>query len=345
MSHSRSAASTRALPASVISTSGRRRVGPQRPSRDRANFAGAGLGSQNSVRCRGSKPQVDLRGATRVARDRRGAQLVHRARGDVGSDADIAVAAEQHQRDRGAVVARVDRELFRRGAQQPARSLDAAGGLLDADDAGHLRQPQHGVVLQVGHGPAGDVVQHHRDVDHLGDLREVAVHAFLRRLVVVRHDLQRACGADPLRVPGQLDRLERRVAPRARHDRHAAGRAFHADADDLDVLFDVHRRRLAGRAHRHDAVGALGGVPVDQRAQRRVVDAAVLVHRGDQRHDAADDSFHSHSLGELCSLARGARALATRRSRPWAPPAAVVLTGDKPSILARRGQPIDVAGR
>ena len=54
----------------------------------------------------------------------------------------------------------------------------------------------------------------------------------------------------------------------------------------------VDRRRFAGRADDADAVGAFGDVPVDQAAQRVVVDAAVVVHRRDERDDAASNGFH-----------------------------------------------------
>jgi hypothetical protein len=50
-----------------------------------------------------------------------------------------------------------------------------------------------------------------------------------------------------------------------------------------------------GGAHDADAVGAFGGVPVDQAAQRVVVDAAVFVHRRDQGDDAANDGIHAVS--------------------------------------------------
>ena len=58
------------------------------------------------------------------------------------------------------------------------------------------------------------------------------------------------------------------------------------------MLFHVHRGGLTGGADHTDAVGALGDVPVDQFAQRSVVDAAVFLHGGDQGHDAAGDGFH-----------------------------------------------------
>ena len=115
----------------------------------------------------------------------------------------------------------------------------------------------------------------------------MAVLAFLARLVVVRHHLQLAAGADLARVLRQGDRLGGGVAAAAGHHRHPPGRLLHRHADDLAMLGHVHGRRLAGGADHADAVGALGHVPVDQPAQRVVVDAAVLVHGRDERDDAA----------------------------------------------------------
>ena len=168
-----------------------------------------------------------------------------------------------------------------------------AGRFLDADDARHLRQAQHGLGLHVGDGAPGHVVEHHRDVDRLGDRLEVAVDAFLRRLVVVGHDRERAVGAD----------LERRSA-RARSPRpwscrrcrpspatrprgcSTATRMISQCSSTRD------RRRFAGRADDADALRAFVDVPVDQAPQRVVVDAAVFVHRRDERDDAAGDGFH-----------------------------------------------------
>src|SRR6478736_8387163 len=63
------------------------------------------------------------------------------------------------------------------------------------------------------------------------------------------------------------------------------------EADQLLVLIDVDRRRLAGGAHHHDAVGALLDVPVDQPPEGGEVERCVLLpcrlHRGDDRNQAS----------------------------------------------------------
>ena len=65
------------------------------------------------------------------------------------------------------------------------------------------------------------------------------------------------------------------------------------DADDLAMLVDRDGRRFAGRADDADALRAFGDLPVDQATQRGEVDAAVVLHRRDERDDAAGDGFHS----------------------------------------------------
>jgi phenylalanyl-tRNA synthetase beta chain len=70
------------------------------------------------------------------------------------------------------------------------------------------------------------------------------------------------------------------------------GCVLHGHTDELAVLLHAHRGRLAGGAHDADAVGALGDVPVDQALERVEVDATVVGHRRDERHDAACDGIH-----------------------------------------------------
>jgi hypothetical protein len=47
------------------------------------------------------------------------------------------------------------------------------------------------------------------------------------------------------------------------------------------MFFEIHRRRLTRGADHDDAVGAFADVPVHQAAQARQIEAAVLVHGGD----------------------------------------------------------------
>src|SRR5690606_34399728 len=114
-----------------------------------------------------------------------------------------------------------------------------------------------------------------RQVDRFGNLAEVPVHAFLRRAVVVRHDLQRGVGADFLGVARQFDRLDGRVAAGAGDDGDAPGSVFHGHLDQFAMLVHGDGRRFAGGADDDDAVGPLGNMPVDELFQAGQVETAV----------------------------------------------------------------------
>jgi hypothetical protein len=69
-----------------------------------------------------------------------------------------------------------------------------------------------------------------------GDGLEVLVLAFLRRLVVVGHDLQLAIGADLLGEFREFDGFRGRVGAATGHDRHAPFGLLHRHADDFAVF-------------------------------------------------------------------------------------------------------------
>ena len=96
--------------------------------------------------------------------------------------------------------------------------------------------------------------------------------------------------APPRLTPWRWFILRRRrgaVGTATGHHRHAASGLLYRDTNDFAVFFHVHGGGFTGRAHDADAVGAFGNVPVDQFAQAGVVDATVVVHRGDKGDDAA----------------------------------------------------------
>jgi hypothetical protein len=255
------------------------------------------VGLDEQVAVQRHELELDFHRPLDVARQRGHAQFVHLARRDVGRDADVALAAAQHERDRGRVVAGVHGKVLRQVANEPLGAFDVAGGFLDADDAGHLRQAQHGVVRHIGHGAPGHVVEHHGQVAHgLGDGLEVLVLAFLRRLVVVGHDLQLRIGAHALGELGELDGFLGRIGAAAGHDGHASLGLLDGYADDFAVLLDIDRRRLAGGPDHAEAVGAFFDVPIDEPPQGGVVDTAVVVHRRDERDDAACQLLQGESL-------------------------------------------------
>ena len=140
------------------------------------------------------------------------------------------------------------------------------GRVLHADDIGQLEQPRHGVDRHVDHAPSRDVVDDDRDVGAVVDRLVVEIEPFLRRLVVIGRDHERAIGAGLLGVAGQLDGLGGRVRSGAGDHRHAAGSRLDAELDDLLVLVMGERRRFARRPARHEPVRALVDLPLDQLA-------------------------------------------------------------------------------
>jgi hypothetical protein len=92
-----------------------------------------------------------------------------------------------------------------------------------------------------------------RQVHRLGDGLEVLVLAFLRRLVVVGHDLQLAIGADLLGEFREFDGLRVELAPQPAMIGTRPFGLLHRHADDFAVLLDIDRGRLAGGAHHADA--------------------------------------------------------------------------------------------
>ncbi len=206
------------------------------------------------------------------------------------------MATQQHQGKCGVVVAAVQREISGQMLQQLGRARHVAGGVLESDDSRHLRQPQRGFGTQIGHGTSRHVVQNDRQVDCFGDLAKVLVQAFLRRLVVVRHNLQRRVRTHLLRMPRQFDCLGRRVATRAGDHRNAPARRFHCDLDQLAVLARCHRRRFAGGAHRNDRTRTLRNMPIDQAAIGVEVERTVFVHRRYDGNETPSDHGVAASL-------------------------------------------------
>ena len=96
------------------------------------------------------------------------------------------------------------------------------------------------------------------------------------------------------------------------------------------MLLHVHRRRFAGGAYNADAIGALGDVPVNQFAQSGVIHAAIGVHGGGQRDDAA--GYLAKSVGgrgghERCDIWKTRNRLILRASvvaKPVTPRSEVV---------------------
>ena len=128
-----------------------------------------------------------------------------------------------------------------------------------------LGQPDDRLGLDVLAGAAGDVVDAMRQAGFLGEHAEVVVKAFLRRLVVVGGDLQGGVGADFFGELRQAEGFGRAVRAGAGHDLDSAGDGLDDEGDDALLFLVAERGRLAGGAHRDEAVGAGGDLELDLR--------------------------------------------------------------------------------
>src|SRR3546814_9631499 len=72
-------------------------------------------------------------------------------------------------------------------------------------------------------------------------------------------------------MPGQRDRLGGRVRTGTGHHRHPAMGGLDADFDHALAFVMAEGRRFAGSADRHQAMGALGDLPLDEITTRFLV--------------------------------------------------------------------------
>ena len=200
----------------------------------------------------------------------------------------------RHHRKRRHVLARQLEEVrpqlgpLQRCARQRGRRI------LDADDVAELVEPLHRVDRHVDDRARRDVVDDDRDADRIVHRLEVLVHPLLRGLVVVRRDDKHAVGADLLGVAGELKRLQRVVGTRAGDHLGASSRLRDADLDDAAVLVVRQGRPRARRADRHEAVRALLDLPLDERAERVLVEGAGLERRHQRRDRAGEPCLRAH---------------------------------------------------
>ena len=127
----------------------------------------------------------------------------HVARHQVGNHRYDSLGSDGQHGKRQAVVSRENRQI--RPNEQLADLVERAGGFLDGDDGPDLGQALDRLWLDVTASPAGNIVEHKRDVDALRDCREMAEHAFLVRTIVVRRDQQGPSA--PARAANRVSRI------------------------------------------------------------------------------------------------------------------------------------------
>ena len=205
----------------------------------------------------------------------------HLARRDVRHDRDHTASTDGVERKGGAIVARQHGHALADLRDELAAADEVAGGVLDRDDVVEHAEPHHRIGEQIARGARRHVVEYDRQLGRARDRREVLVQTFLARPVVVRRDVQQRVGAGILGRLRQRERFARGIAAGAGDHRHATARGFDGRRDDGDVLFDVERRGLTGRADRDDPVHAAFDLPVNQLGQGVEVDPPRLERRNE----------------------------------------------------------------
>ncbi len=117
-------------------------------------------------------------------------------------------------------------------------------------------------------------VEHHGNVDGVGDGAEVAFDLGVLEREIGFEDGEDAGGAEALIMLRLGDRVRRRGRGDAGHHRHAAGRGFDGRGDDGGALLAVEIGELAGRAERREAVHAGGDEIAREARQHLALDAA-----------------------------------------------------------------------
>src|SRR5439155_22693734 len=225
-------------------------------------------------------------------------QCRHLGRRHVGGHRDDAFRAHRERRQGQRLIAGEDCEAVAAELDDLAHLLERPRPFLDPHDVSDLGQPRHRLRGHVHGGAPGDVVQDLRELHRLSHGLVVPVEALLGWLVVVRRYQEGRVRADGLGMAGELDRLVRRVGPRAGNDRHATPDGLHGELDDPLVLFMGERGGLARRPTRHDTVGSVRDLPLEQIAEGFLVYFA-LAKRGDDsdhRSGEAHRSLYSQAL-------------------------------------------------
>ena len=200
--------------------------------------ARAGLGEEGVVERH--EAILDGHGAVDVAVAPGLVHLGAEAGGDVGGDADAAMAAGGEEGERGVVFAGELAEIGADGGAGVERAGEVGGRILDADDVLVAGEAGHGLDRHVDDAAGRDVVDDDRQVDGVGDGAEVEIHALLCGPVVIGRDDEGGVGAGLFGVTGQFDRLGGAVGAGAGDDGDAAVGDFDGHFDDA-LVFGVDR--------------------------------------------------------------------------------------------------------
>ena len=123
----------------------------------------------------------------------------------------------------------------------------------------------------------------------------------LRGLIVVGRHQQQGVRTAGSRLCGQSTAVVGIVRTGTGDDRHTVVYEIHGVLDGGQLFFVGHGRAFTGGAADDDGVGAAGDLILNDAAQLVKIDAAVLVHRGDDGNTRTSKNRILHSKKLLCS--------------------------------------------
>ena len=223
---------------------------------------------------------VEGAGTGEVALEGEADHLGHLGGDDVRGDGDDALGADGNHGEGKGVVAGENGEVGGNLADG-GDAVDATAGFLDGADVGVLGEALDDGEGNLLGGAAGHVVEHDGDAE-VGDGGEVAVEALGVGLVVVRGDLKGGVDAEADDFLGEEDGLFGGVGAGAGDDLGLAGDGLDGGLDDLKVVGGAEGGTFASGADGADAGNALFELPLDEGAERAVVNGTVVVEGGDE---------------------------------------------------------------
>jgi hypothetical protein len=141
---------------------------------------------------------------------------------------------------------------------------------------------QRSVGWEIHASGGGQVVHHDGDLNRTGDAAEVMGCLCQRQRLVVRRDGHDDVGADGLGMPGQRDRRGGARGAGLSNDGYAVRCLVDDGLDDEPALLAAEGAELSGGTAGDDTMDAAVDGAVDERAQARFIDAAVVGERSGQ---------------------------------------------------------------
>src|SRR6266568_7741287 len=182
-----------------------------------------------------------------------------------------------------------------------------AGRLLYRNDILVLCELQRSSSFDVARSAARYVVDDDRRLNRVGNCTKVGDDSALRWFVVHRRSMEQVRRAGGFHLARQGYRFLRVVRGCSRNYWDSPGGLLDRYLDHVSMLVDGHRRGLARRATGNQEVDPASDLPVDEGAQRALVDLAGLGEGRDERGSTAGESLRVHPLN-VCGARRGERA-------------------------------------